>query len=132
MVKYFIGLVFMVSIVMTTNCAAEDYFKWRPYTKADYAREAAFGVLLYADYKQTTQIGRHCTESSCITYEKNPLLQGVSKTHARNYFLVSLIGHAIITGFLPYEDRKMWQWAGIALQTMVVLENRQIGLKFRF
>jgi hypothetical protein len=123
-------------------------------SKGQIAAETAFVGLMLIDYRQTMDIRGWCDRNnvgagtatyhadgtvtwengaSCEAYEGNPLL-GEHPSDARigNYFVGATLAHVAIAKALPTEYRPYWQGAGILLQLVTVIKNKQIGLSVNF
>lgn len=99
-----------------------------PLSKEEWAREAAYLVLLTADYSLTMDLKNHPG-----MYEKNPILgRHPSDQQLRGYFAVAAIGHVLGMHFLSRENRAFAQWASIGIELYAVHNNYQLGLSFRF
>ena len=90
--------------------------------------ELTFAALMLVDYKQTMDI-----KNRPGYYEVNPLLgRRPSDARIRNYFIGATVAHAAITYALPEKYRPVWQWGTIAVEGVVLLHNRSIGLRVTF
>ena len=125
----------LLSVVL----AATAHAQWTDYTPTDTYREVVYEALLFADYKQTSDIHNHVvhplgyTEQIPSMHEVNPLLgQYPSQRKIDNYFLASAILHPTMTGFVPLKYRGYWQYAGIVLEAAVIIHNKRVGLKIDF
>jgi hypothetical protein len=123
-------------------------------SKGQIAAETAFVALMYVDYRQTMDIRGWCDRNnvgagkatyhadgtvtwengaSCDAYEGNPLLgEHPSDARIRNYFVGATLAHVAIAKALPTEYRPYWQGAGILLQLVTVIKNKQIGMSANF
>jgi len=117
--KVIIVVAFVSLALFSGNANADDLL----------AGEAAYWTLHIMDWGQTLEIARHPEKY----YELNPILgrhPGVGKVNT--YFLITGIGHTLISAALPKKYRRIWQWFTIGIESSVVLHNFRIGLKVRF
>jgi hypothetical protein len=123
-------------------------------SKGQIAAETAFVGLMLIDYRQTMDIRGWCERNNpgagrairhpdgsvtftngtkCKASESNPLLGDMpSDSRIRNYFIGATLAHVAIAKALPTEYRPYWQGAGILLQLVTVIKNKQIGLSVNF
>lgn len=98
-------------------------------TTADWQRQGALAALLLADYAQTVDIYRRPAEFR----ELNPLiLKHWSEHGIRNYFVLSAALNLTVTRALPAEWRPARQYGHIVFETLMVIRNRKLGIKFQF
>jgi hypothetical protein len=89
--------------------------------------ELAYQALHLADWLQTLTIARNPDQF----YETNKVLgshPGVAEVN--QYFLVTGIGHALISHFLPLKATQVWQGATIVMQVGYVTNNHDLGIGF--
>lgn len=98
------------------------------WTTQDTYREAIVYIALALDATQTLDIKRHQG-----MYETNPLL-GKHPTDRKiiGYFLGVAAAHTGIAAILPTPYREYFQNGTIALELMVIGNNKRIGLSARF
>lgn len=116
----------IVALVATMNGAA---YGADPWTKSDVALEATYAALLVIDWGQTRNIAAHPDKWR----EYNPVLG--KHPHRDTVDLIcagSLIGHAVVTHFLPAEWRPYWQWVTVAAEGSAVGWNFNAGINVDF
>lgn len=99
-----------------------------PWTEQDTVRQVAVTGLLYVDYHQT-KMARDFRSPTKMYHEQNPILP---MNHVGAYFVTATVGHALIARELSATNRARWQWAVIALESVIVVRNKRIGLNFVF
>jgi hypothetical protein len=114
-------LVIIASIFSTPSIASD-------WSTEDYLRQSAITAELFIDYRQTEFIVHHCNY-----YEHNEFLGKHPGTVAtRNYFGVLAIGSALISNYLPPENRKLFQYTHLAVEFLYINHNRLIGIHGSF
>lgn len=119
-----------------------------PWTKTEVALEAAFQLVLLADYNQTSQFHKFTLPTTdgyghTITYspgvdtrlikEANPLLPKFPNQRTINrVFIGSAIGHALITHHLSHIGRAYWQASTLSVELWVVNSNYNLGVSLKF
>jgi len=106
-----------------------------PWTKTDIALQGTLAGLQIVDWAQTRWFikhpdylgpGRHTTES-------NPFLgENPSVGKVNNFIAASIIGHAVISHYLPSDYRTVWQGLWIVIEFDAVNHNRMAGVKLSF
>jgi hypothetical protein len=123
--KYIISAL-LLTLSLQAN-AYDDSFT-NDFDKTDIAREAVFLTLMAVDYKQTLDI-----KNNPNMWEQNPLLgKHPSDKKIKTYFVATSLAHVGIAMILPKEHREVWQYVGIALEALVVIHNKKMGLQFSF
>jgi len=104
-----------------------DRQKW---TTADTIVEAATYVVMYMDYKQTTEIAKNHSPGRHYS-ERNPFLpRHPTIGEVNSVFILSALAHPVISYALPQPLRKIWQYSYIAIEGYCVYANYRIGLDF--
>ena len=99
-----------------------------PFTKTDWAYQAAATASMAADWSQTRQAAR-----SGRYVELNPVLgPHPSAAEINEFFIGSAIVNAAIARMLPPPWRRAWQVGTIGLELVVVRQNASVGLHVRF
>jgi hypothetical protein len=100
-----------------------------PFSKDDFARQAAYTVVTVADWAQTRYIARHLDQF----YETNPLLgREPSIGRVNNFFCASLALNAAVALALPARYRPVWQYGSIVYEFYLVRGNARIGIGMTF
>jgi hypothetical protein len=120
MKKFFLlGVIFLL-----IGCAGN-----RTWTKADYAREAAFVGLTIIDWGQTRNIAKHPDDYG----ESNPILgRHPSVGRVNTYFPLAIAGHIIATHYIPHPYRPWWQYIWIAREGYAVGRNYSFGVRMEW
>ena len=121
----------MVFLPLPAN--AEYRTDRRAWTGNDTLFEAAFGVLVYLDWRQTIEFTQN-PEKYPDCRETNVFL-GPHPTRRRINAVVaaSLIGHALIAYELPQPYRAWWQFIWIGIEADVVHTNYVVtGVAIKF
>ena len=121
---------------------------WPKDSHADTLKEGVAQSLLLMDWAQTRDIVHHQSECDYshgvplvdITkkcdggyVETNPLIGShPSMGRVNTYFASVMLGHYLIDRNLSPVNQDRFEWATIALEAVVVLHNRKIGLSVRF
>jgi hypothetical protein len=101
----------------------------RAWTRGDVAREAAYVAVTTIDWRQTREIAEHPDRY----YEMNPILgKHPSVGRVNTYFLVTAVGHVLITHAVPHPYRPYWQYISIGASAACVINNQSIGLKIEW
>lgn len=89
--------------------------------------EILYLLLHFLDYQQTSYIVRH-PES----YHETNIFLGhhPSQEKVNNYFLITGLGHGLLTFSLPEKYRKIWLTTTITIESSYVLNNLRIGIPF--
>ena len=119
-----------------------------PWTKTEVALEAAFQLVLLADYNQTSQFHKFTLPMTDpyghpISYgpaidiyrikEANPLLPKYPSQRTINgVFIGSALGHALITHYLSHTGRAYWQASTLSVELWVVNSNYNLGVSVKF
>lgn len=105
-------------------------FKDQSWSNDDIKRQLTYGLLHGADWAQTRTIAKNPTQY----HETNPLLgEHPSVGRVNNYFLTTLLGHALIANYLSPEYRKLFQNATIGLEAGVAGRNKfNVGIGMTF
>jgi len=108
----------------------------------DTAWETAYVGLAVVDWGQTLNVSRtwmrctYRTSAGCYTSyvpisEMNCFLGLFPRRRDINaYFLVSTLGHPVISWYLPKAPRRWFQVGTVALEVFVVRQNAQLGIRF--
>lgn len=117
--KYFI---LIASMLFNLNVSANEW------TTENTAWESAYMVAHLVDWGQTLDIA-----SSSEFVEKNPLL-GVNPTRGdvNKYFLLTGIGHYLISRYVFDDYRATWQQSTFFIQFNVVRKNISLGVRVNF
>lgn len=99
------------------------------WSKTNTALEIGYAILLLADWNQTKQIAKNPE----IYHERNPLFSRHPSVSEVNWkFAVGLIGHIGISALLPNKYKVIWQSTTIAMETVCVSNNYNIGISVDF
>lgn len=118
-------IICIISSVFSFNCLAM--------TQEQKAKQLCFMILLYQDYKQTSNInfkGGHC--------EGNKILgKFPSQKEIDLYFLTSAALHTSISYILPEKYVDIWQNVTIFIQTKTInnnyiMQNKEQNIQFKF
>lgn len=94
--------------------------------KTDSYKEAAYLTVHVMDWLQTRYIAK-----SDDFYELNPILgKYPSMGKVNTYFLITGIGHVLVSYILPQKIRNFWQAITFILESGVVGRNLAIGVRF--
>ena len=94
--------------------------------KKDTYKEAAYLTVHTMDWLQTRYIAK-----SDDFYELNPILgKYPSIGKVNTYFLITGIGHALVSYILPQKIRNFWQAITFILESGTVLRNIYMGVRF--
>lgn len=98
-------------------------------TDADIYRQVAITALLIGDMGQTLDSNAKRTHYR----ELNPYLRNHdTPSEIRQYFAVAIVGSAVVTKLLPAEYRPYWQYGLIGIEVAMLLQNKRVGLRFKF
>lgn len=99
-----------------------------PFTKTDTVLQTISQASLVIDWGQTLDIKNHEW-----MYERNPILgKHPSDSKINAYFVGAIIGNQLMAQYLEGNNRRIWQVAIIAIQTITITENHQLGLSVNF
>lgn len=115
----------LLALIIPLNSEAQ-FANWSPTDKALLATSTA---LLVADWGQT----RYIAKNPDRFHEKNPLLgKHPSVGEVDGYFVTAIIGNYLLADVIGPTNRK-WYLGGVtAMETVVVIRNRGIGIKISF
>ena len=100
--------------------------KW---TKEDIAWQVGYTALHVIDWGQTRYIARHPWKYD----ELNPILgKHPSVSKVDKYFAITLVGHTVISHFLPRKYRRIWQHVSVGVEAGVVVRNYNAGIRLEF
>jgi len=124
-------LVAAITTFYTVKCSALDFVP-ENWTKADTARQLAYMTVLAVDAGQTADIQNHDD-----LVEKNPVISGMfgdnpTSGQTAAYFVGAGVAHYAVSAMLKPKYRKYWQSVTLSLNTAVVANNYQLGLKWGF
>ncbi len=121
-------IVMCSALLFARGCHAD------PLTPAQYVAEVAYDAELIVDYHQTNNIVPFCyNKVNCTMREYNPLLgKEPEPARIRNYFVAGLVGHGVVTYVLPSKYRGMWQEGTLVIETVMIGNNKRLGLGFKF
>jgi hypothetical protein len=112
--------------LVLTGIGAAHANEW---TTADTYREVAYQSVAAVDWLQTRQIAKTPTKWQ----EQNNLLgRHPSVSAVNHYFLVTGIGHALLSNHLDTPYRAVFQDVTIGLEILVVNRNIGLGINARF
>lgn len=116
-------LALILLLLIPLNAIAAD--EW---TKETYVLEAAFVILHVIDWGQTLSI------VGDDNYEElNPLVgESPSRGRVNLFGFAILIGHSLVTHYLPDEYRPYWQYSTIVVKGFSVAHNYSIGVTVDF
>lgn len=98
------------------------------WSTADTQRQIAYGLLHTMDWMQTHEVSRNPDYR-----ELNPILgPNPSEGRINTYFAATLVGHTVISYYLPDNYRRWWQFITIGFEAGVVGRNASMGIKIRF
>ena len=119
-----IGIIVVAIVLFLALAVKECQAEW---SKEDTQRETIYLVLHGADWLQTREISRnpYYTEMNPILGQ-NPTLQQVD-----SYFLISGIGHYLISRQLSPKWRERWQMFSIGFEASTVAWNLRIGIAIK-
>lgn len=106
-----------------------------PWTKTDLALQGILTGLQITDWAQTRWFIKHpeYLGPNRHTDESNPFLgPNPSVGKVNNFIAASIIGHAVISHYLPSDYRTIWQGLWIVLEVDAVNHNRMAGVKFQW
>lgn len=107
----------------------DDSRSQQTWSSVDTARQLAITSLFVVDYMQTRTI-QDCYPSC---YETNPVLgRNPSANRVRGYFVTAAVLHAGVSYFLSPTYRKAFQEGTIALELVVIGNNKRIGLGMKW
>ena len=103
----------------------------QPWSTQDKVLEMGFTASLMMDWGQTRDIKKWSAGSN--RHEENPIM-GMHPSNAtiNNYFISSLVLHAIIADQLSGKWRTAWQAAWIGLEVGTVQRNYALGIRLNF
>lgn len=132
MKSLFAALLFSISTL-----AAGEECAWNckaPWTKTDIALQSAVVTFQVADWAQTRWFVKHpyYLGPNTRTYEGwNPILgENPSVGKVNNLIFLGIIGHAVVSNYLPPDFRRIWQGSVLVLEIGAVNHNRVAGVKF--
>ena len=118
-----------------------------PLSNTEIVLETSYQVLLVMDYKQTSQFHKYVlpeTDGFGHSYnwqpgldrrlikEINPFLPKFpSQATINRVFILSSIGHIIITKQLSHTGRAYWQASTISVEAWVVNSNYILGIRIK-
>ena len=119
MKKYLIALL----LISLAGCSGKHF---EPLSGREIAKEATYIVLNLIDREQTLDIKNHP-----YMYEK--VSSGIYGDHPSDdrvnlIMSIGVIGHPLVTWWLPKKLRPVWQGATIGVEAMIVYENDKKGL----
>ncbi|KKN04246.1 hypothetical protein LCGC14_1099370 [marine sediment metagenome] len=108
------------------------------WSRADTIFQLAYTTLHVVDWGQT----RYVTKNYNRFHETNIVLgESPSIGQVNTYFLTTLIGHGIVSYFLPdkvvvfdlkFNPRRIWQTVSIGIEIKHVVNNFSVGVKMSF
>jgi hypothetical protein len=117
------ALVVLLAVVLLAGTAQAA--EW---TGVEVAKEAAVLALFAIDARQTMDI-----KNVPGLYEVNPVLgRFPSDVRVRNYFLTAALVHVGVAHALPTKYRNWLIDGTLALEVVVIGNNKRIGLSARF
>lgn len=119
-----------IILVLFSVPAKADWFNFGEqdeWTKTDVALELAFQATWLIDMRQTLDIDNHDNIN-----EINPLIDPSNEDATKGYFIVTGVGHYLISHYAPADKRRKWQIFTLTLSSINILRNRQVGLRVRF
>lgn len=117
-------LKYLLLFFLAFPCFADEW------TDADTAREATFQTLATIDWLQTRNIARNPE----VYWEQYNAVLGnhPSIGQVNNTFAVWMIGHYLVSKYLPQEFRAPFQYVTIGVEVGDVVHNFSIGLSAHF
>ena len=104
-------------------------FAGEPWSTQDKVLFGVSTTLLVADWAQTRTIAKNPDR----WYETNPLLgKHPSVSRVNNYFATTLVANYFITDYLSPKWRTRFQGGLIAVELVVVGNNKRIGIGMSF
>ena len=114
----------LLALFVPLQCVAQT--DWTP---ADKSLLAASTALLIIDWGQTRYIAKNPTRF----HELNPILgRHPSIGRVNTYFAGAIIGNYLLADWLGPTNRKLYLGGITALETVVVIRNKGIGIKVAF
>jgi hypothetical protein len=103
----------------------------QPWSTQDKLMEMGFTAAIVMDWGQTRDIKRWSAGNHL--HEENPIL-GMHPSHdaINNYFISSLLIHAVIADQLSGKWRTAWQATWIGLEVGTVQRNYALGIRLNF
>lgn len=99
------------------------------WTESDSKRQLVALGLLAGDWAQTRSIAKDPDN----WHEINKILgQHPSAGKVNNYFATAMVGHTLLSGMLPPEQRKWLQYATSGLEAYMMYKNRRLGVGMSF
>lgn len=103
----------------------------QPWSTQDKLMEMGFATSIVMDWGQTRDIQRWSAGNH--RHEENPVLgEHPSNNAINNYFISSLVLHALIADQLHGKWRTAWQAAWIGLEVGTVQRNYALGIRLNF
>ncbi|SRR5712692_10562816 len=135
-----------VLVLLLAGQARADEWAWK-----DTAWESGFTIAAIGDWIQTDHIA-DCPDNPPVLSSKCPFgyheikiqrIIGIhpSRASVNEYFTAVIIGHAVISNYLPIEYkvfnwnlnlRRIWQVTTFTIEVDVVHKNYQVGIGFDF
>lgn len=110
----------ILPMILASSCMAQGW------TKQDIALECASQALIWADYRQTSDISYHIND----VHEANTLLgRNPSQRTVNRYFIALSLGHLAISHNLRGRNRTTWQAVTISFSIAAVSKNANLGLR---
>lgn len=129
----------LILVCFLLPCQASD-----PWTKSEVALEATYQVLLFIDWKQTSEFHRHKTYTNYPTVdgpnyyitpmkEANPFMPIFPKQRTINAMcLLSSIGHVLVSHNLSHNNRLFWQGTTLIVEAYYVNSNYNLKVVIRW
>lgn len=114
-----LGMRLLLLLLLSSLLSASD-----PWTTNQKLGEAAYAVLLFVDWKQTSAFHRQGIEEANTILGRHPSQQTINLSCAG-----SLLGHLIITDLLPSELRAYWLWLTVGVEAWAVGQNFTLGVR---
>lgn len=121
--------VIIILLLFPSVCFAWDRPVENRWTAKDTMFEAWNVGLQVIDWGQTKNI----VNNPDLYYEGNSFL-GKHPSHAEvdRFFLVTIVGHGVVSYLLPRDYREVWQLVTVGMHIGNVKRNYDIGLKVDF
>ena len=118
----------IIALLLAPVGASADWFSsGDDWSKVDIAREATWQAFNLIDRQQTLDIPNHPD-----LREANSMIDPTDRAGTNRYFAVLAVGHWAVSHKLNSRWRGRWQTGSLIFTGLVVLHNREMGLRFRF
>lgn len=137
---------FILALLQACTLQASD-----PWTKTEIALEATYQIVLFIDWKQTSEFHRYrqylnypktdpyghtITGPEYIIlpiHEINPLLgRYPSQAKINMAYIISSVGHLAISNMLTHRQRLVWQSTTLLIEAFVVKDNYKLGITIKW